>query len=398
MRVIIGGQKIEEKTADISPVIKALKQLFQESYDLSLAVSYIQLSGWREIKSALDDFDYSSIRIICTDQMGITDPDALIEIMQDGVQLKRFKGNKIFHPKVYISCAENGEYTVLCGSSNISASALNHSVECNVLFEDKNKELIAWFDDLFKNGAEEFTDEHIDILRVQHKKRQTRRISETRKLSRSAIDNIDIEDNIFQQVSHNLGLLNFDHTGNTIRTLHRAKEVLQSGEIEGKNKSELGGLGLVTNDRINDLGIMFRDADSLKESAEIWIEWLYHSTEKELIEINSFGRLNWAKQAHENFSRMHIDIKNFFLENCIKPSRTNKKLLQTIEICSNITGISRYLNMDDAVELSEHLEDINVDDKITEYLLNKGTRSWKFEDRKLLIKAWEKVSTQNTRT
>jgi HKD family nuclease len=52
----------------------SLRALFKDAERISIAVSYIQLSGWRVLEEILEPFDRSKIRLVSTDQLGITDP------------------------------------------------------------------------------------------------------------------------------------------------------------------------------------------------------------------------------------------------------------------------------------------------------------------------------------
>lgn len=65
------------------------------------------------------------MRLVCTDQLGITQPAAVERALQSGVQIRNYSGGAVYHPKVYLAHDRNLRPTrFLLGSANLSTSAL----------------------------------------------------------------------------------------------------------------------------------------------------------------------------------------------------------------------------------------------------------------------------------
>ena len=142
----------------------ALAALVDGADTLSLAVSYVQMGGWEELRRRARRLSLARMRMVCTDQFGITQPDAVRRALHSGVQIRNFTGDVTYHPKVYLAHNGKGRPTrFLVSSANLSYAAFTDSVEAGVLGEDPTglHTLSAWFDDLFLNRSAEFTPEHL---------------------------------------------------------------------------------------------------------------------------------------------------------------------------------------------------------------------------------------------
>src|SRR5690348_10237850 len=100
----------------------ALGELIEGAETLSVAVSYLQVSGWELFHHQTSHLNQSKMRMVCTDQMGITHPTAVQRAINSGIQMRNFSGDVTYHPKVYLAHGRSGKPTrCLIGSANLSS-------------------------------------------------------------------------------------------------------------------------------------------------------------------------------------------------------------------------------------------------------------------------------------
>jgi len=120
--------------------INILKGCLRECLECKIAVAYIRNSGVNPIITALENLQKKGgkIKILTSDQMGITERDAIESLLEIGAEIKVFVDlKKVFHPKAYIfKGSKKSEY--ILGSSNISRSAFFDGVEWNLFFDSSN--------------------------------------------------------------------------------------------------------------------------------------------------------------------------------------------------------------------------------------------------------------------
>ena len=141
---------------------EAIGELVNGADTLSVAVSYLQTGGWDLFRRSTAMLNCARMRVVCTDQMGITQPAAVRRAIETGVQIRNFTGVEVYHPKVYIAHSAAGKPTrFLVSSANMSYSAFTSSVEAGVLGSDAGilRTLSGWFDNLFRNRSKQFTPE-----------------------------------------------------------------------------------------------------------------------------------------------------------------------------------------------------------------------------------------------
>ena len=126
--------------------LELLRWLINPDIDrIDLAVSFIMKSGLDLIASHLEAAlqRETHVRVITTDYLDITDPDALIQLldladrpgMGDGqLEVRAFHDPKVsFHPKAYLFSSTNSETAGgFVGSSNLSRSGIYGGVEWNL--------------------------------------------------------------------------------------------------------------------------------------------------------------------------------------------------------------------------------------------------------------------------
>jgi len=392
MKIVLGGQNDEA-------VINGIYNILENSKKLDIAVSYVQLGGWKIIQNGIQKFGIENVRLLCTSQLGITDPLAIRHAIESGISVKNYSVNsKTFHPKVFLSYSDKKPTRYFLGSSNISVAALTKSVEANITGDDDGS-LAEWFDNIFENEAEEFDDEMLSIMEENYKNRRKLKLRSARTLKRKpanksiASEEINIVEDLFDAIDDEVGMLNFDHGGNTIRNIQRAKTVINDkSEWPGKNIGELRRLGLVEDDKITSVGNKFHTSRDLHLASKHWIKWLLTTSDNELSEINPHGRLLRAKKAHTGFAALRNEVKKYFIINSTNPSKDILPYLQTIELVSNLENSASKLNLREVKMLGDILQQYKDENSasnefIKEYLNNRGRRGWKFNDREMLTSA-----------
>ncbi len=128
---------------------------------IDMAVSFVMKSGLARILRPLEDaLDRGAhVRILTTDYLAITDPDALTQLADLAedpdrrLEVRLFSGGSVaFHPKAYIFWSSAGETAAgYVGSSNLSASGIDGGVEWN-LGTDRVEQLVAGFESLWTDG------------------------------------------------------------------------------------------------------------------------------------------------------------------------------------------------------------------------------------------------------
>ena len=146
-------------SADGRLLPQLLDRLSDRALDrIDMAVSFVMKSGLARILRPLEDaLDRGAhVRILTTDYLAITDPDALTQLadLASGpdrrLEVRLFSGGSIaFHPKAYIFWSSTGGTAAgYVGSSNLSASGIDGGVEWN-LGTDRVEQLVARFESLW---------------------------------------------------------------------------------------------------------------------------------------------------------------------------------------------------------------------------------------------------------
>ncbi len=147
-RLITGGQD--------SSFLPSLLDGIQHATEIDMAVAFTKATGLRllfaDLKEALDPSDESPrpparLRIITSDYLDVTDPEALRSLMllqERGAQVRVYESaGSSFHMKAYIFVRQEGRVTqgvAYVGSSNISRQALQDGLEWNYRIEPSSPE------------------------------------------------------------------------------------------------------------------------------------------------------------------------------------------------------------------------------------------------------------------
>lgn len=389
----------------------ALKELVADADTLSVAVSYLQVSGWELFRQQTSKLNLPKMRMICTDQLGITHPAAVQRAISSGIQIRNFSDDAVYHPKVYLAHDRNDRpIRFLLGSANLSTSAFTSSVEAGVLSDEavSLKTLNGWFNELFDKRTEEFTPE-----RLRKMEEKWRALAAARALSRLRVhqrpvvtpkakpepvgpEDLDTLEDVFATIQLPIGLLNMDCAGNNVRNIGKVREVLANpAQAHGKQQSELKLLGLMCGGNLTELGKAAAALKSDEAFARRWCKWLQETPDDELLAINPKGKLLVAKRVLSQFWRLKEDVRKYFLANAQSPD--DRRTLQTIELLCNARAVVQELSLEDMRTLSKLLGEPErvpeyIRDEVAEYFGNKGTRSWDTADRRVMPEAWRAVT------
>lgn len=382
-------------SADADAVLNALRQGIAGFDRLAIAVSYVQLSGWRLLNELLDT-KAAAVRLLCTDQFGITDPAAVRAALAAGVDVRAYAGPGVYHPKVFIASRAGQADRWLTGSANLSAAALRTSVEAVVAGEDAG-EALAWFDRLFDQHGAPFDEARLLALEASFAARLKGNLAivRTRPPMSLPVDQVAVEavEAVFASLPALVVPLNADKAGNNVRTLRRIKEVLDdSSQLAGKALSEFKLIGLAQGGDYSPLGRSLR-GKSLAEIARGWVGWLKHAPEAEIAAANPSGRLARGRIAFATFWSMPAPVRDFFLTHATAPDAVARPLLQVIELLANAGRPLPALSLADVDTLSALVREpdrlpSDIRAVVGDYLENKGTRGWGEPDRVLALNAW----------
>lgn len=382
-------------------VLDKLGELFEGADSVSIAVSYIQSSGWRLLSPMLKSIEKET-RILCTDQLGITDPNAVRQIQTAGVGIHCYVASNVYHPKVFIAHREGAPDKFVLGSANLSQSALKASVEAVIAGEDDDGYLVAWFDAMFddKKRSTSFDEKRLARLELWSAARLKSRLTFQRSASKKTKpNNVDVAatdtiEKAFATLPRRLVTLNADKAANNVRTFRQMKKVLDGTvALKGKAFSELKLIGMAANGGFTPLGKSIQNS-SIEKIANKWMNWLKHASEQEINSISPSGQLAQTRTAFATFWRFPKKITAYFLENCESPSKEERPVLQTIELLANTGKSFPGLTVEDVKTLSTIVTETSQLETfqraiIRDYLKNKGTRGWRLSDRKTILEAWK---------
>jgi HKD family nuclease len=116
--------------------LQALEEVLRPAASIDLAVSYVKTLGWLHFVGVLQRIGMrpENVRLVVTDQFGITHPDALEKAMTAGASVRNYTGPGGYHPKVYLARASSDDPVgAIVGSANLSDSALTDGIEAGVI-------------------------------------------------------------------------------------------------------------------------------------------------------------------------------------------------------------------------------------------------------------------------
>ncbi len=129
-------------------LLRELIQHLDRAHRVDIAVSFVLVSGIEQLERRLADLldRGGRLRLITSDYLGITDPDALVRLLDlkerygDRVELFVFEAREQgFHPKAYLFVQQDGRSAAFVGSSNLSGQALTSAIEWNYRLADSGE-------------------------------------------------------------------------------------------------------------------------------------------------------------------------------------------------------------------------------------------------------------------
>ncbi len=133
---------------ELHPLKRELVRDMVDASHLDMAVAFILESGLNHILPHIEDLleRDGQVRILAGDYMGVTEPRALIRLLdlsdlyQASIKLRVFETTEMigFHPKAYLLGRKGGQRTAYVGSSNLTHSALTRGLEWNFRLSSLN--------------------------------------------------------------------------------------------------------------------------------------------------------------------------------------------------------------------------------------------------------------------
>lgn len=388
----------------------ALRRVVGAAHRLEMAVSYVQPSGWRILKSMSPTGLLARSRLLFTDQMGITHPEAIRLALGARMEVFRYSGAHTFHPKVYLAYSRDGRpCAYLLGSANLSHSALLSGVEAGWTGEDAETclKLAEWIRELRTAQAAALSTEMLPALErtwlaasAQRAQRVLRREpaaaqDATRPLPPSP-ETIDVVEDLLGEARLPLATLGFDLAASNIRTFEEASRVAsdwlmwagRTDDTAQKKHSEMRILGFVDDThRLTELGRQAAGGLDQAALAKAWCRWLSHADETDL-----HARLANGRRAIRRFWQMQPEVREFFLRE--EASLQARPVLQAIELLAQGSPASAHLSLEEVRAASEALLGGRLQlprylaDAIKKYLNNKGIRGWDLGTRSLVLRTW----------
>jgi len=151
---------IQNQITSLPNHLSKIKEMLTGCKKLLLTVSYIRDSGVNiligDLKNIIEN--KGSVKLVCSSDMGITDPAAIKKLLDIGVEVKVYKlGEGTFHAKVWLS-NKNNKWYCMVGSANCSKSAFIDNVEASLMIDtDSNiggaiEQALMFFEYLWDSG------------------------------------------------------------------------------------------------------------------------------------------------------------------------------------------------------------------------------------------------------
>jgi len=394
--------------------LHSLRKLLSGAHAADFAVSYVKLGGWNLVQTELKRAGISTAttRVLATSQLGVTQPQAVEAIRDSGVLIRNYVGGKVFHAKAIIAYDGTGKPVgAIVGSANLSESALNRAVECGIRTTDPSvlDDLRTWFESLIsdKRQTREFSDVDLEFLEQTWRTSSALRLRQAFETPiaavRSGVIEVDPEslEDLFVTVAIPIATLNIDHAGNNIRNLHHLREVLRefprlsaNPRLAAKQRSDLRLLGLLARD--NNLTALGREAKNRFRSearlASLWCKWVARTPDAALDAINP--RIRAFKRAADRFWTLREEVQRFFFDNLTKPSE--RLTLQCIELVCSGSAVVSALEIEDLRRLATVIHGPELPTPlrhaVDDYFENKGRRSWRDDDRRIVLEAWKEIA------
>jgi HKD family nuclease/diadenosine tetraphosphate (Ap4A) HIT family hydrolase len=155
-------------TGEGKPLLPLLEADLASADQADIAVAFVQQSGIALLYAHLDDLlrRGATFRFLTGDYLDITDPDALQRLLdlkdlhpEAPISLRVFESSgKVFHAKAYVITNRDKSHVAYVGSSNLTGSALQDSIEWNYKIAstrdpEGHQQVRAAFESLFAHAS-----------------------------------------------------------------------------------------------------------------------------------------------------------------------------------------------------------------------------------------------------
>lgn len=213
---------LQNQIPELPKHFQIIEKLFQESEEARLVVAYVRQNG---VDSLRKFFENKNIKLLCSFDMGITDPNAIECLLDLGVEVKVYTASEgTFHSKIWLF-KKNEKWECIIGSANLTRAALFDNVEASVHIDTRNnfngviEQSLMFFNYLWQSEFTKNIDKN-DIAAWKNK-------IETRKVLRNEIaktENENLEKKteiLFEFVKNWIDISKFEKEDGVIGTLWR---------------------------------------------------------------------------------------------------------------------------------------------------------------------------------
>lgn len=151
---------IQNQISSLPNHLKKIKELLHGANKVFLTVAYIRNSGVDQIIEELKLIIErgGKVRLICSNDMGITQPSAVKRILEIGAEVKICKFETgTFHAKIWLA-EKDSKWACLAGSANCSKSAFLDNVEASLIVDHNSniggsiEQALMFFEYLWNNN------------------------------------------------------------------------------------------------------------------------------------------------------------------------------------------------------------------------------------------------------
>lgn len=217
-----------------------ISRCIEEYSNISFAVAWIKDNKiYQKLLKNKDKIQFSTVGI---DFAG-TDVNVLKDF-QNSNKVKIYKGEYIFHPKIYVFYENKKDYTVIIGSANLTNGGMVYNNECAVLFTEKDKGIslkdILRQLNIYFNKAKIITEDIINEYSKEYKyiqdnnERIVKRLESTKqKINKAPYINLK-----WEEVSEIIKQIDFDVRSEMLDDIQKIFKKLDNSNIKFRN-SEL---------------------------------------------------------------------------------------------------------------------------------------------------------------
>lgn len=215
---------------------RAISGCIKRYNNISFSVAWIKVNDiYDELLNKKSKIKYSTF--------GIDFAGTDIKVLNDfknSDNVKIYKGEYTFHPKIYLFYNNKKEYTVIIGSANLTSGGMGKNEECAVLLKNKGKKFL---DDILKtllgyfNEAKIITEDISDEYSKEYGDIQKNKENVEKKL-KSIKQTIDKAPDIYlnwEKVSGIIKKIDFDNRSEILNDIQQIFKELEDNGIKFEN-------------------------------------------------------------------------------------------------------------------------------------------------------------------